>query len=290
MTTDAMGRLWVATADFRDQGADAIYLVSGVGATPTKVISGLHTPLGLVWDGGSLYVSSAARVDAYSGFDGRTFAVRRTVVTFPAGIGEVNGLVLGTDGRFRLGISAPCDACTPTSPESGTIVSFLPDGSGLRVEASGIRAPVGLAYDAGSGDLFVTMNQRDDLGATTPGDWLAVVRNGQSWGFPSCYGQGSVACANVPRPVAVLDPHAAVSGVAIVRGLLGTPSGTSAVVAEWAIGKVVVIGLTRDGTSWQGTAGILLSGVTQPVAVLAAANGLFVGDWATGTIYRIASA
>jgi len=60
------------------------------------------------------------------------------------------------------------------------VVSFLPDGSDLRVEAGGIRAPVGLAYYPGTNDLFVTMNQRDDLGAQTPGDWLAVVRAGQS--------------------------------------------------------------------------------------------------------------
>ena len=86
------------------------------------------------------------------------------------------------------------------------------------MEATGIRAPVGLAYDALGEHLYVTMNQRDDLESATPGDWLAIVDSGQAWGFPDCYGQGGTACAGVPAPVAVLDPHAAVGGVAIVTG------------------------------------------------------------------------
>ena len=88
------------------------------------------------------------------------------------------------------------------------------------------------------------MNQRDDLGAKTPGDWLAVVRAGQSWGFPGCYGQGGTKCTAVPSPTAALGTHAAVSGVAIVTGQLGSTLGTGAVVAEWVTGKVKFVRLT----------------------------------------------
>ncbi len=133
-----------------------------------------------------------------------------------------NGLALDPDGRIQLGISAPCDHCTPASELSGAVVSFLPDGTDLRVDASGIRAPIGLAYFPDTSTLFVTMNQRDDLGDQTPGDWLSIVQPGQSWGFPDCYGQSSGSCAGKPGPVAALDAHAAVSGVAIVTGELGT--------------------------------------------------------------------
>ena len=141
-----------------------------------------------------------------------------------------------------------------------------------------------------SGDLFVTMNQRDDLGEATPGDWLAVVRGGQTWGFPGCYGQGGPACTGVPGPLAVLDRHAAVSGVAIVSSQLGAAAGTSAVVAEWATGKVVQVELRRAGTGWQGTTRTLLTGITKPVPLLAAPDAVFVGDWGTGMIYRISNA
>ena len=87
------------------------------------------------------------------------------------------------------------------------------------------------------------MNQRDDLGEATPGDWLAIVRSGQAWGFPDCYGQGGSACSGVPDPLAVLDTHAAVSGVAVVTGGLGPAIGTSALVAEWTTGRVMRVAL-----------------------------------------------
>jgi glucose/arabinose dehydrogenase len=288
---DADGRLWAATAAYDDAGTDAVYLVAATGSAPVKVIAGLHTVLGLVWSDGTLYVSSAGRVDAYDDLADGTFARQATVLTLPSGAGEANGLVMSSDGRLVLGVSAPCDACTPTTDEAAAVISFFPDGSDLRVEAGGIRAPIGLAYYPGTDDLFVTMNQRDDLGDATPGDWLAVVRSGQSWGFPDCYGQGGSACDGVPARVVELDAHAAVSGVAIVTDGLGPSLTSSALVAEWATGKVLRVALVRDGATYTGTVEPFLTGLTNPVPIVCAPDGaVLVGDWATGTIYRIAAA
>ena len=287
---DVEGRLWVATADYTDSGSDGVYLVTAAGTTAVPVLAGLHTPLGLLWHDESLYVSGAGGVVAYGGFDGTRFATQRTVVTLPAGVGEVNGLALGPDGRVWLGISAPCDHCTPTTEYAGAVVSFLPDGSDLRVDAGGIRAPVGLAFVPGTADLLVTMNQRDDLGDATPADWLALVATGQAWGFPDCYGQGGTACAGVPGPVAALDRHAAVSGLAIVQSGSGATREATAFVAEWALGRVQRVTLTGSARETVGIVAPFLTGLKNPVPVLAGADGtLFVGDWTTGIVYRITS-
>ena len=104
---------------------------------------------------------------------------------------------------------------------------------------------------------------------------LAVGRpDGQAWGFPACYGQGGSACAGAPTPVAVLDKHAAVSGVAIVTGGLGASRGPSALVAEWATGVVLRVALTHDGTTYTGTVEPFLTGLTQPVPVVTARGRL----------------
>jgi glucose/arabinose dehydrogenase len=291
LTVDSDGRIWAATAAYSDEGDDGLYVVTSTGAAPRKVVSGLHTPLGLLWIGDTLYVSSAAGVDAYRGFDGVRFASRASVFVLPTGAGEPNGMALSPDGRIVLGISAPCDACTPTQKESAAIVSFVPDGSNLRIEASGIRAPIGLAYVPGTSDLFVTMNQWDDLGEEAPGDWLAVVHPGESWGFPNCYGQGGDACAGVPAPIAVLDAHAGVSGLAIVMGQLGTTVGNAAVVAEWSTGRVLRVPFERDGSTYRAAVVPFLTGLTNPVPVTLAPDGaLLVGDWGTGIVYRITAA
>jgi len=287
---DPQGRLWVATADSTDRGKDGVYLVARAGATPVEVVPGLHTPLGLLWYQGSLYVSSASRVDAFSDFNGTAFVTERAVITLPAGVGESNTLAVAPSGRIWMGISAPCDHCVPSSPWSAAVVSFLPDGSGLRVEASGIRAPVGLAFYPGTDVLLVSMNQEDDLGSRTTGDFLGEVQSGQAWHFPLCYGQGGADCPGVPQPVAVLDKHAAVSDVAIVTGQLGSTVGTSALVAEWAVGKVQRVVLTRVGTGFKGTVEPFLTGVANPVAVaLGPDNALYVGDWTSGVVYRVTS-
>jgi glucose/arabinose dehydrogenase len=173
-----------------------------------------------------------------------------------------------------MGVSASCDHCVPASTYSGAIVSFNKDGSGLRVYARRIRAAFGLALDPANGELLASMNQRDDLGSKTPGDWLAVVRRGTSWGFPRCYGQGGSACADVAAPLAVLDPHAAAGGVAVLDG--------TAIVAEWQLGKVLAVS-TASGSSR-----VLVTGIANPLPVLTLGTGsVLVGDWTTGTIYRL---
>jgi glucose/arabinose dehydrogenase len=288
---DSQGRLWVATAAYTDDGKDGLYVVDRAGAAPLEVVSGLETPLGLLWDGGSLYVAATGGVVAYSDFNGTRFLAHRTVLTLPSGAGEVNELVLAPDGRMLMGITAPCDHCTPPLAVSASIVSFLPDGTDLEEFATHIRAPVGLEFYPGTDDLFVTMNQRDDLGSRTPGDWLAVVREGESWGFPGCYGQGGSVCDGVPAPVAVLDKHAAVSGVAIVTGQLGSGIGTVALVAEWAVGVVKAVALTKTGSTYTGAVSNFISGLDRPVPlILGPDGGLYIGDWGSGIIYRVAAA
>jgi glucose/arabinose dehydrogenase len=283
LAEDSRGRLWVATAAVTDTGTDALYMVAGEGEPPIKVVGDLHTPMGLLWIGGALYVSSTAGILKFSGFDGAQFAQQLTVATFH-GTGIMGALVLGTDGRIRVGISAACDNCQPDSEWAAAIVSFLPDGTDARVEASGIRAPVGLAYVPGTNDLLVTMNQRDDLGDATPGDYLALVKPGDQWGFPDCYGQGGDACQGVPAPVAELDKHAAVSGVAI----LASSGQTTAYIAEWSTGKILKVALTSAATGYTGTATAYVTGVQGPVAIIASgSNQLLIGDWTTGTVYRV---
>ena len=285
---DPSGRLWASTAAYDDTGSDGVYLLARRGAAAVRVIGGLHTPLGLLWVGDTLYVASKERVDVYAGFTGTRFTSRRTIVRLPAGVGESNSLVRAPDGRIQLGISAPCDHCRPSSRYSASIVSFRADGSDLRVDASGIRAPVGLVYYPHTSHLFVTMDQRDDLGRRTPGDWLAVVEEGQDWRFPDCYGQGGSACEGVPSPVATLDAHAGVDGAAIVTDQLGSALADSAVVAEWATGRVQQVALTETDDGYRGEVASFLTGIEHPSALVMAPNGsLLVADWASGRIIDI---
>jgi glucose/arabinose dehydrogenase len=269
---DARGRLWVTRSGSSAHGNDGVYLVDRPGATPIKVVPSIRGPLGLVWVGSSLYVSYLGGVDRFDGFSGRRFAKRTTILKGSAAGGENNNLVLAPDGRFLMGVSAPCDHC-PISPKySAAIVSFRTDGTGLRLFATRIRAAYGLVFDGST--LYASMNQRDDLGAKTPGDWLAVVKQGEDWGFPACYGQGGSDCAGVPSPLGVLDPHSGAGGVAILKRV--------ALVTEWTFGKVMSVQLGN------GTTTTWVSGLQHALPVATRPDGsVLVGDWGRGIIYRV---
>jgi glucose/arabinose dehydrogenase len=289
---DARGRLWATTSAAANHSHDGVYLVRSPGAAPVKVISGVEGPLGLVWHGGRLYVTSLGRVDVYSDLAGDRFATHGAVIVEPKGHGWNNAIVAITGGRLAMGISSACDHCASTTKWSGTIVSFRPDGSGVRVYAMGIRAPFGLAFDASTGALIASMNQRDDLGTRTPGDWLALVRSGQDWRFPGCYGQSGSACTGVPKPLAVLAKHAAAGGVAIAGAPLLGGAGRSALVTEWERGVVLRVPLHASGSGYAAARPtVLVSGLANPLPLVTTPGGaLLVGAWGSGTIYRIARA
>jgi glucose/arabinose dehydrogenase len=271
---DRRGRLWIARSGAESHASDGVYVVARARAEPVKVVSSIRGPLGLVWVGDSLYVSSLDGVERLTGFRGTRFAHRATILDGPVPGAENNNLVLARDGRLVMGVSATCDHCATSPRSSAAIVSFATDGSNLRVVASGIRAAYGLAYHDGT--LYASMNQRDDLGSATPGDWVAAVKPGQDWGFPDCYGQGGSACHDVPEPLGVLDPHAAAGGVAVYGGDVLT--------AEWMYGKVMSVPLGG------GEATPFLTGLSHPLPLAVSPDGsLLVGDWGTGIVYRIAA-
>jgi glucose/arabinose dehydrogenase len=285
---DARGRLWVTTSGSSTHTTDGLYVVSRARARPTRVAARFRGPLGLVWIRGKLYVSSLGRVEALAGLRGKHFASRTTILAGPPGGGENNNLIESPAGMLVMGVSASCDHCVPVSKWSGSIVEFDTSGAGLHLFARRVRAPFGLAFYPGTGRLLATLNQRDDLGAKTPGDWLALVRRGDTFGFPQCYAEGTAACAGVPAPLAVLGKHAAAGGLAIVRSELGPSLGPAALVAEWALGKVVRVPLAADGERARGAAVTFLTGLKNPLPVTVAPGGaVLVGDWTTGKIYRI---
>jgi glucose/arabinose dehydrogenase len=288
---DGRGRLWVATSGATSHAHDAVYVVPAANERPQRVITGLRGPLGLLWYRSRLYVASLGRVTMFGGLHGATFGRRRTVVDGPVHGGENNGLAVAPNGRILMAVSASCDHCVPASPYSGSIVSFRPDGSDLRIYARRIRAAYGLELYPHRGTLFATLNQRDDLGADTPGDELAVVRAGDDWKFPGCYRQGGTACVGVPPPIGVLDRHAAAGGVSIVTHELRGRFAPSALVAEWQLGRVKRVALRQTKSGFEGTVTTFLTGIANPLPVVTTSDGaVLVGDWRTGTIYAISAA
>src|SRR5436190_481512 len=65
-----------------------------------------------------------------------------------------------------------------------------PDGSSMRIYASGLRNPVGLDWAPGTHTLWAAVNERDELGDELVPDYITGVKEGGFYGWPySYYGQ-----------------------------------------------------------------------------------------------------
>jgi len=74
-----------------------------------------------------------------------------------------------------------------TEKRRADILEFTPDGKNERIFASGIRNAVGLAVHPATGDIWASVNERDDLGDDLPPDYITRVAAGGFYGWPWFY-------------------------------------------------------------------------------------------------------
>ena len=98
-----------------------------------------------------------------------------------------------------------------------------------RIFASGLRNPVGLAWEPSTGALWTVVNERDGIGDETPPDYLTAVRDGGFYGWPYCY-WGQTVDGRVPQDAkavaSALQPDYALGGHTASLGLCWVPAGT----------------------------------------------------------------
>jgi glucose/arabinose dehydrogenase len=79
------------------------------------------------------------------------------------------------------------DEINPGEKDRATVLEFNPDGSGRRVYASGIRNAVGLAVHPQTGQIWVSVNERDGLGDNLVPDYISHIEDGGFYGWPWFY-------------------------------------------------------------------------------------------------------
>ncbi len=240
-------RAWVMKTVMRRAGAgtpsaDRITLLrdadgDGVAETRSVLLAGLHSPFGMALVGDRLYIANAEAV-----VDVRWEAGMTTVAEAPRRLAGLPGgprnhhwtksLLAGADGRhLYVGVGSNSNAAeNGMEEETGRAAIHeisLPDGA-QRVFASGLRNPVGLAWEPRSGALWAVVNERDELGDGLVPDYLTSVREGAFYGWPySYYGRHVDARVRPQRPDRVaqavppdyaLGSHVAPLGLAFAQG------------------------------------------------------------------------
>ena len=156
-------------------------------------VTGLTLPHGLAFNDGHLYVADQDFVRRYPyrpGADQPAGPAER--ITAPGAFGAAGGhwtrsLAFSPDRRrFFVAVGSRDNLAIEAAPRA-TVQMFDADGSGQRTFASGLRNAVGMAFQPGTSDLYVVVNERDGMGDELVPDFLTRIRARSFFGWPFAY-------------------------------------------------------------------------------------------------------
>ena len=165
--------------------------------TKTVFLEGVRQPFGLLLVGDSLYVGNTNALVRlpYRAGESKITAGETKVLDLPAG-GYNNhwtrNVIANADGT-KLFISVGSGTNVDEEKEDqkderrAAILEADPAGSAMRVYASGLRNPVGLALHPETKELWTVVNERDMLGDELVPDYLTSVKEGAFYGWPYSY-------------------------------------------------------------------------------------------------------
>lgn len=282
---------------------------------PEVLVAGLQQPASVAIfttdDGQYLYVGEISQVSRYRYDPAGSLGAQEIVIPdLPQGGHRTRTVAFGPDGMLYLAVGSSCNICLEEQPLRATISRANPDGSDLEIIATGLRNPVGLDFQPGTGLLWATVNERDNQGNEIPPDLVTIVEEGADYGWPACMPPDATPqepgadCANVTPPTIGIQAHSAPLGLAFLEGE-GVPSDLDGnlIVAQhgsWnreppAAPKLLLIDFD-DGspvaaldfvTGWQDASGERWG---RPAGVVIAPDGsLIVSDDDAGLLYRISA-
>jgi glucose/arabinose dehydrogenase len=224
----------------------------GVAETRSVLLSGLTSPFGMALVGDALYVANTdalVRVP-YARGDTHITATPTRVTALPAGTINhhwTKNVVASRDGR-RLYVSVGSNSNAGENgidkeAERAAIFEVDVTSGRHRVFASGLRNPVGMAWEPETGALWVSVNERDELGSDLVPDYMTSVRDGAFYGWPfSYYGQHVDARPKPRRPDLVAKatvPDYALGAHTASLGLAWSPDSAASLPAQLRHGMFV---------------------------------------------------
>lgn len=224
----------------------------GVAEERHTLRSDLSSPSGIAWHDGQLYVANHDAVLRFTYEEGATALTGEPekLMDLPAGGNHwMRNLVLNEDGtRLYVAVgSASNIAEGGLELEEGraAIHELNLETGASRIFAQGMRNPNGLAWNPWSGELWTTVNERDQLGSDLVPDYLTNVPIGSHYGWPWVYWNEEID-ERVEEPMPpfftqytrtpeyALGPHVAALGLTFTRegSRLGPSFSQGAIVAR----------------------------------------------------------
>jgi len=181
-----------------------------------------------------VYVTNTGTLVRYAYKNGDLKATgepEKLITDIPAGGGHsTRDVVFSKDGKslFLAVGSASNNNDNETEFHRANILEYTPDGKFVGIYASGIRNPVGLAIHPETGELWTSVNERDNLGDNLVPDYVTHVARGGFYGWPWFYIGGNQDPAHAGKhpelsgkvivPDVLIQAHSASLGMAFYDG------------------------------------------------------------------------
>jgi glucose/arabinose dehydrogenase len=224
----------------------------GVAETEKTLRSDFSSPSGIAWHDGKLYIANHDAVlqfDYALGADTLGGAPKKLMDLPGAGNHWMRNLVLNADGtRLYVAVGSASnigEGGIDAEKGRAAIHEINLETGGNRLYGAGLRNPNGLAWNPWTGELWVTVNERDMIGSDIVPDYLTNVPVGVQYGWPWVY-WGDVIDERVKAPMPnflteytrtpefALGPHVAALGLTFSNAgnRMGTKFGHGAFIAR----------------------------------------------------------
>lgn len=207
----------------------------GVAEVRETFLDGLNQPFGMAMLDGTFYVGNTDGLVSFAYEDGATkiSGPGKPLASFKPAGHWTRSILPSPDGKkLYIGVGSLTnigDEGFDAEIDRAAIHEFDRETGETRIFASGLRNPVGVAWEPNTGELWTVVNERDGLGDETPPDYLTSVKEGGFYGWPYCY-WGQTVDDRVPQDrdmvAKAIRPDYALGGHTASLGLCWMPAGT----------------------------------------------------------------
>ena len=194
----------------------------------------LSQPFGMAFHKGWFYVANTDSIVRFRYRSGQTRAEgdpERLVELTQGGYRQhwTRNILFSPDGtKMFVSIGSATNVSVEADPRRAAISVYDPDGKNHRIYASGLRNPIGLAWNSKTGELWTAVNERDGLGDDLVPDYVTSVREGGFYGWPYSYigqnedprrkGENPELVKKAIVPDVLLTSHSAALGILFYDG------------------------------------------------------------------------
>ena len=153
----------------------------------------LSQPFGIAFHKDWVYVANTDSVVRFKYKSGQTKAdgpPERVVELTAGGYNQhwTRNVLFSPDGtKMFVSIGSATNVSVEEDQRRAAISVYDPDGKNHRIYASGLRNPIGLAWNPKTGQLWTAVNERDGLGDDLVPDYVTSVKEGGFYGWPYSY-------------------------------------------------------------------------------------------------------